>query len=217
MILEDDDASTSSFEAAATGSDSTTELNNLTDLPNQDAWYDIEYGRHVVEDRPSLPLEQDELTRMAAQGVCPSPELLRDMTNQCKDGNTQYTSEELGLDMLYQQSDNDGEPEGGKSVSELEKDIVLAFKEQDELSSAHSPNSVHLHHLSPKPVQPDIGQEPDQSRSSSTGLEELSYGSPLQSQSQEETERSAAPLKQQLHEKVADEAKEIENGSCWSK
>jgi hypothetical protein len=84
--------------------------------------------------------------------------------------------------MLSQLSDNSGEPKCGKNVSKLEKDVLLTFKVQEDLSSAHSPNSVYPYHLSPKPAQPEMGQDPGQSGSSSTGLEELDYNSLLQSQ-----------------------------------
>jgi hypothetical protein len=144
-------------------------------------------------------------------GPSPLPELLQDTTNQNKDGNTQCTLGEPGADILSQSSDNDGERECGENKSELEKDMLLAFKEQEDLSLAHSPNSVHRQHLSPKPAQPEISQEPDQSGSSRASLEEPGHGSPLRP---EKAEGNATLLEQQPQERVADEVEEAKDGSC---
>jgi hypothetical protein len=79
------------------------------------------------------------------------------MTNRHNDKNTQYISEEHEADMLSQLSDKGSEHNYRETVSELEKYILLAFKEQEGLLSAYSPNFVHPQHLSSKLAQPKIG------------------------------------------------------------
>jgi hypothetical protein len=77
-----------------------------------------------------IPLpEVDGLTPILAPDYCRSPRLPQDATNQHNDGNTQRTSRGRGADALPQPLDGDGEQECGENVSELEKDMLLVFKE----------------------------------------------------------------------------------------
>ena len=194
------------------GSDSTTELDNPTNPPNQGAWYDIENGCYVREDCV-LPLGEDGLAPTVAQDNQPSPWLSKDSINTHTDGNTQRTSE---VGTLPLSSNEDGEHECGENASELERDMLLAFKEQDDLSSAHSPNPVHPQYFSSESAQPEMGQEPNQNGASSSSFEELSHGSPFHSQPQEEAEGEAIPLEQQPLVKMVDEVGEVEDGSSKS-
>jgi hypothetical protein len=43
------------------GIESTVELSKPTDHLSQEEWFDIEYGRYVLEDRPLPALEEDGL------------------------------------------------------------------------------------------------------------------------------------------------------------
>jgi hypothetical protein len=108
------------------GIEGTVELNKQTGPLSQEAWYDVEDGCYILEDRPLPPPEGDGLTPMLAQDCRRSPGLSQDVTNQHNDGNTQRTSGEAGADTLRQPSDEDGEHECGENVSELEKDIWLS-------------------------------------------------------------------------------------------
>jgi hypothetical protein len=142
----------------------------------QEAWYDIEYGCHVLEDCPLPPLEKDDLAPTVAQDNHPLLGSPQRATSHHIDGNAQCISEEPGADTLPQPRREDGEYDCGNSVSELEKDMLLAFKEQDDLSRANTLNSPHPQHLSSELVQPQICQEAGQSGTSIAGLEELIIG-----------------------------------------
>jgi hypothetical protein len=104
----------------------------------------------------------------------------------------------------------------GETVSKLEKDMLLAFKEQEDLSVAHSSNSVHSQYLSPESAQCEISQELDQSGTRGAGSEELGYTTPFRSRPQEETEGRAIPLEQQPPEKVIDGVGDVEDSSSQS-
>jgi hypothetical protein len=96
--------------------------------------------------------------------------------------------------------DEDGGGESGEHVSELEMDMLLAFKEQEKSSSATAPSSPRPHHHSTEPPHPRIDQEHDQSGTNYGRLEELRHGSPLRSQDQE------GPQEQQQQQEVGVEA-----------
>jgi hypothetical protein len=135
-----------SIEAAAipasadVGIEPTVEPNKPTGPVNQEAWYDVEYGCYVLEDGPLPPLEKDDLAPAVAQDNHPSLGLSQDASSPHSDGNTQCTSQETGADGLPQPRRKDSEHDCGESVSELEKDMLQAFKEQEDLSSANIPN-----------------------------------------------------------------------------
>jgi hypothetical protein len=106
------------------------------------------------------------------------------------------------------------------NVSELEKDLLLTFEEQDKSlsASAPAPSSPQLCHHSVEPSHSQIDQEHDQSGAGNVRLEELSRGSPLRSQ-----DRGEEPQEQQQRQEVAVEAmreddddKELEQrGEKW--
>jgi hypothetical protein len=79
-----------------------------------------------------------------------------------------------------------------ENVSELEKDLLLAFKEQDRLlsasasASAPASSSLRLWHHSIEPSHPQIDV------AGTVGLEGLRHGSPLRSQ-----DRGEEPQEQQ--------------------
>lgn len=78
------------------------------------------------------------------------------------------------------QPSNGNEHDCVESVSKLEKDMLQAFKEQEDLSSANTPKPHHSRHHSPDPACRQVDQEPDHSVA-----EVLRDASPLRTQSQE--------------------------------
>ncbi len=78
-----------------------------------------------------------------------------------------------------------GERVGKEGVSELERDVLLAFEEQEKSSSATTSSSPRPPRPSAEPSHPRIDQTHDQNGTSYGRLEELGYGSPLDSQDQE--------------------------------
>jgi hypothetical protein len=88
-----------------------------------------------------------------------------------------------------------------ESVSELERDVLLAFEEQEKSSSATIPSSPRPSRRSTEPSHPRIDQTHDQSGTSYGRLEELGYGSPLDSQDQ-----VGGPQEQQQQQEVGVEA-----------
>jgi hypothetical protein len=99
-------------------------------------------------------------------------------------------------------------PDCEKSVAELEKDMLLAFKEQEDLLSGNILNAPHSHPPGSEPASLQIDQEPDQSVP-----EVLRDASPFRTQSQKERDLIAALLGQQPQENAADEVREGEDGS----
>lgn len=102
------------------GIESTVELHKPTTYVSQEVWYDVEDG---------CSARGRWVNSILAKDYCRSPGLPQDATNQHNDGNTQRTSRGGGADALPQPFDGDGEQECGENVSELEKDMLLVFKE----------------------------------------------------------------------------------------
>jgi hypothetical protein len=163
VILEDDETSTLSLGATAVsaqvdgGIESTVELNKQTGPLSEEAWYDVEDGYYVLEEHPLPPLEENYLMPMLAEDDRHSSGLLQDTFNYHNHGNTQRSSEEPEADRLHQPSNENRELERGENVSELEKDMLLAFEERDNLSSTNTPNSPHPHHPISQPAPPPNG------------------------------------------------------------
>ena len=88
-----------------------------------------------------------------------------------------------------------------KTISELEKDLLLAFEEQEKPSFPPAPSSPRPHRPSAKPLHPQIDREHDQSGTGYGRLEELKRGTPLRSQDQGEE-----PQEQQQRQEVVIEA-----------
>jgi hypothetical protein len=112
-------------------------------------------------------------------------------------------------DGLPQPRRKDNEHECGKSVSELEKDMLQAFKEQEDLSSENIPNPPHSHRLSSEPACVQVDQEADQSVP-----EVLRDASPLRTQSQKETDVIPIFLGQLPQEKAADGVREVKTAAA---
>jgi hypothetical protein len=71
-------------------------------------------------------------------------------------------------------------------LSELEKDMLLAIQEQEDLSAA-VPSSLlpHRHRHSPEPTREQMDQEQDQSETSRSGLKGPKDSSPHRPQAEE--------------------------------
>jgi hypothetical protein len=147
VILEDDEPDTpASVDASA---DSTSKLSKPIDPSDHEAWYDVKAGCYVEEELP-LGLEPEKEGLAASTPVHDhghsryhSPRPLHDWISQYNDdGNTQRTSEESAPHSLPKPLDEDGGGESGENVSELERDMLLAFEEQEKSSSATAPSSA---------------------------------------------------------------------------
>jgi len=73
------------------------------------------------------------------------------MSSQHSDGNAHCTSQEAGADGLPQPKRKDSEQDCRENVSELEKIMLKAFEEQEDLSPANTPNLPHSNRTSPIP------------------------------------------------------------------
>jgi hypothetical protein len=98
-----------------------------------------------------------------------------------------------------------------ESVSELEKDMLKAFKEQEDLSSANTPKPPHSRRHSPEPACLQVDQEPDQS-----APEVLRDALPLDTPP-EDTTVIPISLEEQPQEKAVDEAREAEDDTSKPK
>jgi hypothetical protein len=102
--------------------------------------------------RTALSLfERDDLASVVAQGNHPSLGLSLNASSLHSDGNTQCTSREPEADGVPGPS-NDSEHNYSESLSELEKDMLHAFREQEDLSPANMPSPSHSHFPSSEPA-----------------------------------------------------------------
>jgi len=223
VILEDNGPDTYNPEAAAVsalvdaGADSAFGLSKPIDWSDHEAWYDVEAGCYVDEElRPFPLLEQEGLASTLAQGQPHSryhpPGPSHEQIGQYDDDrNTQCTLEELKPHTLPKPLDEDGGRGREENISELERDMLLAFEEQEKSSSPTAPSSPRPHRHSTKPSHSQIDQELDQSGTSYGRLEGLRHGSPLRSQDQEEEELQEQQRQQQQQEVAADAMGEVED------
>jgi hypothetical protein len=113
-------------------------------------WYDVEAGCYVDEVLP-LGLEpkvQEGLTTSTpAQYHPPSP-------YYDNNRNTRRTLEESTPHSLPEPLDEDSGRGSDYDISELEKDLLLAFEEQGKSSSVSSPGSARPPHRSVEPLHP---------------------------------------------------------------
>ena len=189
MILEDDEPDTPDPEAAAVSAsvnasaDSAFELSKPIDPSNYEAWYDVEASCYVEEELPpGLEPEQEGLAASTpvhdhGHSRYHSPRPLHDWIGQYDDdGNTQCTSEEPAPHSLPKPLDEDGGGGSEENVSELERDMLLAFEEQEKSSSATAPSSPQPPRRYTEQSHPRIDEQGGTSYSS---LEGLRHGSPL--------------------------------------
>jgi hypothetical protein len=188
VILEDDEPNTPDLEAAAVSAlvdavaDSAFRLSKPIDPSDHEAWYDVEASCYVDKELPpGLEPEQEGLAASTPihnhshsrfHSLRPS----HDRIGQYDDGgNAQRTLEEPAPHSLPKLLDKDGGVGNEENVSELERDMLLAFEEQEELSAIAS--------SSPRPpcryteqLHPRIDQEHEQGGTSYSSLEGLRVG-----------------------------------------
>jgi hypothetical protein len=114
--------------------------------------------------------------------------------------------------MLPHPTDEGDEHDCSEGVSELEKNMLLAFKTQENWSSDCTPNYPRPHNPSSQPAHPQVDQDPDQNGQSHGGSEGLRHASPLCIQPQKGTDAVPIQLGQQAREKVVDETRVVEDG-----
>jgi hypothetical protein len=104
--------------------------------------------------------------------------------------------------------DEDG---GGseENVSKLERDMLLAFEEQEKLSSATAPSSPQPPRRYIEQSHPWIDQGHEQGGTSHGSLEELRHGSPLRNQDQEEEMEKEELQEQQQQEQQQQQQQEV--------
>lgn len=156
-------------------------------------------GCFVYEDLHPLPsLDHDGLASTPAEGQPPSRRhslgVSQDQTKPHGDNRTtRSASDESAAQSLIVTFDQDGEGESEENVSDLERDMQLAFEEQEESTSPSSP-----HRLPFESSHPLIDQDCDRGWS-----EELRSSSRLCSQ-EKEMEKEG-PREQEQEEMAADE------------
>jgi len=192
-IRAEQDASPSS---TILNQDPTSELSKPIIPSGPERWYDVEAGCYVDEE-PLLGLEPEDQEGSAAstpahdQGhsLHHSPGSPHHQINQHdNDRNSQSTSEELAPYSLPKPLDEDGGGESGENVSNLERDMLLAFEEQEKSSSATVLSSLQPPCRYTEQSSPQIDQEDDQGNTSHGRLDELGYSSPLREQDHGEEE-----------------------------
>jgi len=164
----------------------TVELKKPTDALSPEAQLDIESGPYVLEDCPLPALEEDGVTSVTVaqdRHLLPGP--LEDMIHRHNTGDAQSVSEAPGADTLPELLNEGGGQKCANNMSELEKDMELAFQEQGELSMA-APMSPLLHSHSPEPTREQMEKEQDWHGTSLGGLEEPKHRSQHHVQAQDD-------------------------------
>jgi hypothetical protein len=182
VILEDDKSNTPTHNSEAT-----TEPSKPTHPSSYELWWDIEDGGYVDDDlHPISPLEQEDLASTPTPAQCQphslhhSPRLSQDQINQDNEEIIQRTSEEPDPNSLstpLDQNSRAGSEE--KTISELEKDLLLAFEEQE--------------------------KEHNQSGTGYGRLEELERGTPLRSEDQGEEPQEQQQRQEVVREAIREE------------
>jgi hypothetical protein len=158
VILKDDESNTS-----IPNHEATTSLAKPTDPYSHGLWFDIEDGGYIDDNLcPVLSPKQEGLasTPSPAQGQPHSlPYSLKPSQDQINrhsnDGTIRHTSEEPGPHSLSTPlNKNNGGGSEEKTVSKLEKDLLLAFKQQEKPSLTPAPNSLRPRRPSTKPLHP---------------------------------------------------------------
>jgi hypothetical protein len=111
--------------------DPASELSKPIDLSASERWYDVEAGCYINEELPpglELDVQEGLTTSTPAQDHAPSP-------HHGNDRNTRRTLEEPTPRSLPELLDEDSSGESDDNVSELERDLLLAFEEQEKSSS----------------------------------------------------------------------------------
>ncbi|KAH6702756.1 hypothetical protein BKA61DRAFT_680954 [Leptodontidium sp. MPI-SDFR-AT-0119] len=210
VILEEDEGDSPDHTA---DSETTSTSVNTSPVPavelsqgavpsNREPWWDVEEGCFVYEDLHPLPLlDHKGLASTPAQDQPPSHRhslgVSQDQIKPHGDNRTtRSASEESAAQSLIITLDEDGGRESEENVSDLERDMQLAFEEQEELL-ATSPSSPHR--LPLESSHPSSNQDCDRGWS-----EELQSSSGLLC-SQEKEKEKEDPREQEQEEMATDE------------
>jgi hypothetical protein len=181
-------------------------------------WYDVDAGCYVDEE-PLLGLEPKGQEGSAAStpahdhghSLYYSP---RPPHHQIglhdNDKNTQSTLEEPAPHSLPKPLDEDGGGDSGENVSDLERDMLLAFEEQEKSSSATALSSPQPPCRYTEQLSLQIDQEHKQGKTSHSRLEELGFCSLLRERDQDEGEPQEQRQQQQQQEVAAEAMREEE-------
>ena len=178
MILEDDERDTpdptTDSEATSTsvnaGPATAFELSQRADPCNREAWWDVEEGCFVYEDLyPLPPLDHEGLASTPAQDQPHSRRhslgVSQDQTKPYGDNRTtRSASEESAAESLHTTLDEDDRGESEENVSDLDRDMQLAFEGEEELfatslSSPRPRRSVESSHLRLIRIVTEAGQK----------------------------------------------------------
>jgi hypothetical protein len=151
----------------------------------------------------SALLTQDTDPELCKPIIPSSPERWYDVEAGC------YVDEEplLGLELKGQEGSA-----ASTLVHDLERDMLLAFKEQEKSSSATALSSPQSPCCYTKQSSPQIGQEDDQGDTSYCRLDKLGYSSPLREQDHGEEELQEQHPQQQQQEVAVQAMREEEDG-----
>jgi hypothetical protein len=180
------------------------ELDKPIDLSASERWYNVEAGCYIDKELPlSLEPEVQEglTTSTSAQDHPPS-------LHYNNDRNTQHTLEEPAPHSLPKLLDKDSGGGSYENVFDLERDMLLAFEEQEKSSSATAPSSPQLPFLYTEQSHPQIDQEHEQGETSHSRLEELGFCSLPCNQDQDKGEPQEQQQQQQQQEVAAEVMRE---------
>jgi hypothetical protein len=174
-------------------------------LSSPERWYNVEASCYVDEE-PLEPKGQEGLAASTpahdhSHSLHHSPRPPHHQIGQHNNNeNTRSTSEELAPHSLPKPLDKDGRGDSSENVSDLERDMLLAFEEQEKSSSATALSSSHPPCCYTKQLSLQIDQEDDQGNTSYGRLDELRYGSLLREQDHVEEEPQEQQPQQQQKE-----------------
>ena len=97
-------------------------------------------------------------------------------------------------------------------ISEFEKDLLLAFEEQENASLAPALSSPRPHYPSAKSLHPQNDREQNQSGPGCGRLEELKRGTPPRSQDQGEEPQKQQQRQEAGREAIREEHEDVDNG-----
>jgi len=220
VILEEDESDspdhTTDSEATSTsinaGPVPALERSQRADPSNREPWWDVEEGCFVYEDpHPLPPLDHEGLASKPAQDQPPSRRhslgVSQDQTKPHGDNRTtRSASEESAVQSLIVTLDQDGGGESEENASDLERNMQLAFEEQEELlaTSPSSPGDRSFESSQP-PIDQDCDRSWSEELRSSTRLcrQEKEKGAPRE---QEQEEIAADDIRHKVLEQGLEEA-----------
>lgn len=164
VVLENNESDTPVPEATALSVSVDAGVNPPSEV-RKGRWWDVEDECYINDDlRPIPPLEQEGLASTPMQGQPYSyyhpPGSSQDQISQYGDsGTTGGVLDEAAPHTLPQPLGENGRGGSDENASELEKDMLLAFEEQEKSSSAPTPSSRHPQCHSAEPLHPQIDPE----------------------------------------------------------